>query len=208
MKCVKCGTVAYLGIIILIIAVFSLGCGNNSTDTTASTTTQQTKQSADNSKPKVKTYKAGQYKVGQDIPAGEYVAIAKGEAYIEVAKNSKGTLESILVNDIFINRSMITVSDGQYLKTQDCTLYASKDAPKVELKNGYLLSGMYKVGVDVPAGEYKVISDGDGSYIEVSKSSRHTLDDIVSNDLFQGNKYITISNGQYVKFFDSKIKVK
>ena len=158
--------------------------------------------------PAVKKYKSGQYKVGVDLPAGEYVAIAKGDAYIEVASDSSGAMTSIVANDIFANRSIITVSNGQYLKIQNCELYAFNDAPKTQTtKDGFLLSGMYKVGVDLPAGEYKVISEGGDSYIETSRSSRHSLQDIISNDLFQGNKYVSVSNGQYVKFFRAKIQV-
>lgn len=159
-------------------------------------------------KPTVKTYKSGQYKVGVDIPAGEYVAIAKSDAYIEVAKDSKGTMDSIVANDIFINRSIISVYDGQYLKLQNCELYSIADAPKVQPKDGFLPSGMYKVGTDLPPGEYNVVSEGGDSYVETSSTSTHSMNDIISNDIFQGNKYVSLSNGQYVKFYKAKIKVK
>lgn len=176
-----------------------------SQQTSQPATTQQAKQPE---QPQVKTYKSGQYKVGKDLPAGEYVAVSKGDAYIELAKDAKGTLDSILANDIFINRSIITVSDGQFIKIQNCELYAFKDAPKAPIQNGSLPSGMYKVGVDLPAGEYKVLSEGGDSYIETSTTSSHQLDDIISNDLFQGDKYINVSNGQYLKFFRAKVQIK
>lgn len=194
-----------------VISFIAFGMTSNppkkSTDAQPSIQESQTK-SPQTEKPSVKTYKSGQYKVGSDLPAGEYVAISKGQAYIELAKDSKGTLESILANDLFINRSIITVSDGQYLKVQNCELYVFKDAPKPQITDGFLPSGMYKVGVELPAGEYKVIAEGGNSYIETSNSSRHLLEDIVSNDLFQGDKYVNVSDGQYVKFFGAKIKVK
>lgn len=202
----KKGCLGCLGIIVgffVLVGIFgALGSGDSSK--TADKSSTQTTQKQE--KPKVKTYKAGQYKVGKDLPAGEYIAMTKGDAYIEVAKDSKGGLDSILVNDMFVNRSMITVADGQYLKIQNATLYAAADAPKVEFKNGVLESGMYKVGSDIPAGEYKVISEGGDSYIEMSSSSRHTMGDIQSNDLFQGDKYVSLQTGQYVKFFRAKIQ--
>ena len=203
----KKGCFGCLGIIVLFLVVGVIFGGSDNNDSANKASSPATKQSSAPVTPKVKTYPSGQYKVGTDLPAGEYVALSKNEAYIEVARNVSGTLDSILANDIFINRSIITVSNGQFLKVQGATLYAFADAPKVQTKDGFLPSGMYKVGVDLPAGEYKVISEGGDSYIESSSSSRHILDDIIANDLFQGDKYIQVANGQYLKFFRAKIKV-
>lgn len=59
--------------------------------------------------------------------------------------------------------------------------------------------GMYRVGTDIPAGEYKLTaSSGTLGYWEVTNSS--TADaDIVGNDNFSGSTYVTVSNGQYLK---------
>lgn len=88
-------------------------------------------------------------------------------------------------NDIFDKRSIVSVKDEQYLKLTGCIAYAFNDAPKVQLTDGFLPDGMYKVGIDLPAGEYKVIPEGDLSYQEVCKDSSHTLDSIISNDILQ-----------------------
>lgn len=64
-------------------------------------------------------YKDGTYIVGKDIPSGEYkvtVNSTMGMGYIEVASNSRGTLDSIITNDNLMEDSYITVQDGQYLK--------------------------------------------------------------------------------------------
>lgn len=185
----------------------SSSSGSTSSSSAAKATEKQEKQEK-KSEAKVKTYKAGQYKVGADLPAGEYVVVSKGEGYVEVASDSSGKFESILVNDMFANRSIITVSDGEYLKVQNGTIYAMADAPKVEPKEGMLPQGMYLVGKDLPGGEYKVIAKRDGSYVEVSASSRHTLGDIISNNLFSGEQYITVQDGQYLKLFGAELKVK
>jgi hypothetical protein len=163
--------------------------------------------------PAVKTWVDGQYKVGADVPDGEYVLISTNSimSYVELAKDSTGTLASIITNDAFTNRSYVTVVGGQYLKITGCKMYALADAPKVDTSKGTLSSGMYKVGADLPAGEYSVTADAGaaaGSYIEVSKDSSHTLDAIVSNDMFTGSKYITVSNGQYLKLQGATIKLK
>lgn len=68
-----------------------------------------------------KGYGSGKYKVGVDIPAGEYnVKKEEGQlfGYVEVSKDSKGTLDSIISNDNFENNKYVTIKDGQYLKIQ------------------------------------------------------------------------------------------
>ena len=191
------------GLIVLLVLIGSCA-GDNSTKSTSSSATTKATQDAT----KVKTYSAGQYKIGKDLPAGEYVVISNGDSYIELASDSTGNFSSIIANDVFKNRSVITVQDGQYLKVQRGTIYAAKDAPKVELKNGMLPSCMYKVGIDFPAGEYKVTSNGGDSYIEVSRDSSHNMSSIISNDLFTGDRYIQVSDGQYLKFFNCEVKIK
>ena len=200
---IKTGCLGIVGLFVLlgvIGAVVGGGDSGKTADKPASVTATQ------EAAPNVKTYKAGQYKVGTDIPAGEYVVLSKGDGYVEVAQDSSGKLESIVVNDIFSNRSIISVSDGEYFKVQNGTIYASADAPKVEATDGVLPAGMYQIGKDLPAGEYKVISKNDGSYIEVSAASTHTMADIVSNDIFTGERYITVQDGQYLKLYGAELK--
>lgn len=219
-------TIGYLFIVLIIYGMVKGGGGQSTAPTTApakqdaaqaqKTDTAQPTQTqtpapqptpAPAPTPSVKTYKAGMYKIGSDMPAGEYVLIGSGMSYYQVAKDSTGQLDSLISNDNFSKRSIITLSNGQYLTLKNCTAYAFKDAPKVEPLNGILPEGMYKVGVDLPAGEYKVNADSMG-YVEVSTSSTHNLDSIVSNDNFQGEKYITVKDGQYIKLTRASIKIK
>lgn len=188
---------------IIMATLLFAGCGTGPVSGPVGEKPQQQAQRIDD-----KALKPGQYKVGTDIPVGEYVAVSKVQAYFEIAKDATGTVNSIIANDNFTYRSIISVSDGQYLKIHNCVLYAFKDAPKIEVRDGFLPEGMYKIGTDIPAGEYKIISDGSHSYIEVSKSSRHNIRDIISNDNFDGDRYIKVSEGQYLKLSGSKIKVK
>lgn len=60
-------------------------------------------------------------------------------------------------------------------------------------------AGTYKVGTDIPAGEYKLTStDSLGGYWEVTGSSAPDAD-IIGNDNFTGTAYVTVSDGQYLK---------
>jgi hypothetical protein len=151
-------------------------------------------------------YDEGMYKVGSDLPPGEYVL--KGDsAYFQVAKNSSGELSSIICNDNFNNRSIISLSNGQYITVHGARIIPIDKALKIEAKEGRLPEGMYKVGVDIPPGEYKVIANGSG-YIEVSINSKHTIGSIVSNDNFENERYITVRRGQYIKLHSAELKIK
>lgn len=142
---------------------------------------------------------SGEYKVGKDIPAGEYyVKCNSYNLYIEVASDSSGTLDSIKYNLNTENGAYITVEDGEYLKINGGDIYELDKAPKNGPDGGYYKDGMYKVGKDIPAGEYNVESTKDLAYIEVASDSRHQIDGIITNDNFQNNKLVTVENGQYL----------
>lgn len=142
---------------------------------------------------------SGEYKVGSDVPAGEYYVKSNGgNLYVEVSSDSSGTLDSIVYNLNTRAGTYITVNDGEYLKIQGGDLYELSKAPDRGADGGYYKEGMYKVGEDIPAGEYQVESTSGLAYIEVSTDSRHQIESIVTNDNFEGSKYITLENGQYL----------
>ena len=207
-----------IGIVLLFVVILIVASsGDETSPASAPVSTSSSSETPDKpqkpaepvepAEPEVNTYKAGMYKIGTDMPAGEYILTANGISYIQVSSDSTGQIDSIVFNDNFSNRSIITVVDGQYLTLKSCIAYAFEDAPRVTPSaDGILPEGMYKVGVDLPAGEYKVAADGMG-YMEVSGSSSHNIDNILSNDNFEGEKYITVEDGQYLKLSHVTIKV-
>lgn len=65
-------------------------------------------------------------------------------------------------------------------------------------KNIWTKAGMYKVGKDLPAGEYLILSDFlMPAYFQLSKDSSGTLDSIITNDNFEGSRYLSMQDGQY-----------
>lgn len=151
-----------------------------------------------------KKIKAGSYRVGNDIPAGEYKIYSNGFTYMEVAKDSSGTLDSIVTNDNVTTFRYITVQDGQYLSFNDGYALAIADVKPHDSADGYG-DGQYLVGFDIPAGEYNVLSDG-FCYVEVASSSTGDLYSIVTNDNFDTNKFITVADGQYLTIRGGKIE--
>ena len=101
-------------------------------------------------------YTAGMYKVGTDIPAGEYYIKADEEktAYFCLSSDSSG--DSILYNGNPKNNYFLTVSDGQYLQVKRGTFTLSSEIRPLAY-SGDLEEGMYRVGYDIPAGEYRAV---------------------------------------------------
>lgn len=161
-------------------------------------------------------YKSGMYKVGQDIPAGEYKLYSTGSftglSYFEVAKDSTGTLQSIIANDNFYSFTYVTVKDGQYLKFTDARAVPVDRAKPSGPENGKYSSGMYKVGFDIPPGEYQFFPEDESTigygYYEITSSSSHSLEDIISNENFEAPRYITLKEGQYVNLSEAYIRAK
>jgi hypothetical protein len=192
-------------VIIVAIAAFSTGGDDNDNVGQAPDTTQNAKEPAPAPAPAEEPdiwTKAGMYKVGTDIEAGEYMLLSNGgtSAYFQVSKDSSGSLESIITNDNFEGSRYITVSDGQYFELRNGKLAPIEEAPVQKPEDGVYKPGMYKVGRDIEPGEYKVRPQaGALAYYEVSKDSSGSLTSIVTNDNIENEKYITISEGQYIK---------
>ncbi|MDO5825845.1 MAG: hypothetical protein Q4Q22_05655 [Methanosphaera sp.] len=142
---------------------------------------------------------SGEYIIGEDIPAGEYyVKCTSGNLYVQVSSDSSGDLDSIVYNLNTEGGAYVTVKEGQYFKVQGGEVYELDKAPEDKKEDGYYKDGMFKVGTDIPAGEYNVEAASGLGYVEVASSSSHQLSDIITNDNFEGNKHVTISDGQYI----------
>lgn len=133
----------------------------------------------------------GMYKVGQDILAGEYIVFASdGSGYFSVSSDSNQ--EDILFNENFDYNSIITVNDGEYLKLERCYAVPFAEVDEIDLTG----DGMFKVGTHIPAGEYKLDSGTNLGYYCIYSNSRQQ--DIIANDNFEGQNYVTVSDGQYL----------
>lgn len=144
----------------------------------------------------------GTYKVGTDIEAGEYYIYCTNynSCYFEVSADSSGKLTSIVTNDNIETFAFVTVKEGQYLKVSGGKILKAADAtlPGADTSGNYG-AGMYRVGIDIPAGEYKVTCvNGRSCYIEVSSDSTGSLYSIVSNDNIDTFSYITVADSQYL----------
>jgi len=185
--------------------IFAIASSKTATPSVAVNATTQTESKPEPPKVESLGLAPGMYKVGSDIQPGEYVLLGDS-AYFQIASNSTGDMTAIVCNDNFSNRSIVTLSAGQYITVTNARIVPMNLAPKVAPVNNMLSEGMYKVGLDIQPGEYKVIANGSG-YIEVAKDSKHSMNSIVSNDNFDNERYITIRPGQYIKLSSVQLKI-
>lgn len=150
--------------------------------------------------------KEGTYKVGVDIAAGEYCIFAMDSnfsGYYSVNADSVG--DSIIGNENFDYNAFVTVSDGQYLELNRAMAIPAEQiagSPYAIMTDG---EGEFRIGIDLPAGEYKLESTDeiDGYYCVYDSSAPDAP--IVTNENFSGQSYVTVSDGQYLLLSRCKI---
>ena len=144
-------------------------------------------------------YKASTYKVGKDMPAGEYVLIADNAdiRYFQVSSDSTGSADAILANGIFQSNTIVTVSNGQYFNFIGCHATPITEAPALDTTK----DGMFKVGTHIDPGEYQIwpSENAEISYYAVLKDSTHMSESIKSNGILQGREYVTLEKGEYLE---------
>lgn len=141
------------------------------------------------------TVRSGTYKVGSEIPAGQYYL--EGSGYFALMSDSSGSLEAIIANDNYSGNSIVDLAEGQYFQLKGSSAYPIEYA-SIEERTEFS-DGVYRVGIDMPAGEYKVDSKSGMGYIEVASDASHTLDSIIANEIVEGSTYQSVDDGQYVK---------
>lgn len=135
-------------------------------------------------------YPENNYKVGVDIPAGEYVVFANGGyGYVCVSTDPDG--DDIIDNENFTYNVIIKVSNGDYLELSN-----SYAVPIDEAKVDITKSGMFKVGLHIKPGDYVI--EGRSAYYERNQDAIGGYSDIIANDNFNGKKYIRVNEDEYL----------
>jgi hypothetical protein len=156
-------------------------------------------------------FDTGSYIKG-DIPAGEYAFISfsgSGKYYAE-----KDPAGNIIDNENFDSFGYVYVNDAGNIETQGVliniaafgTLGVSGAKQIYEIVNNvqdYKDSAWYKVGVDIPPGQYVIESYGQG-YVAIM-AGPVGKSDIVDNENFNGRYTTNVTNGQYLQISKGKI---
>lgn len=141
----------------------------------------------------------GSYKVGYDILPGEYIVICTDDIFSAYVCVKDANTNKIKENDNFDGCHYITISLGQYFEiSRAIAIPADKYNINVPDYNS-IGDGMYKVGTDIPVGEYKLTADTDflGYYCiyDTADASRK----IIANDNFSNTSYVNVKLGQYLQ---------
>lgn len=146
----------------------------------------------------MRVYEAGVHRVGVDIPAGEYVAIATGNysGYFSVSSDPNG--RNIIFNEIFEVNSIFTVQWGEYVELSRCIAVNATDFYGTYTIKSSNPGVMLKVGYDIAPGTYRLRATETkyNGYWCIYNSSRQ--DRIVDNGLFENSAWVSVSGGQYL----------
>lgn len=138
-------------------------------------------------------YKASTYKVGTDIPSGDYIIFAnEGRGYFSINADSYG--DSIIENENFNYNVIIRIEDGQYLELSRSYAVPYEDIETLNTTK----DGMFKVGVHIEAKEHKLCTNNNRGYYAVYNGPLGKDGDIVTNDNFENCTYISVKEGQYL----------
>jgi hypothetical protein len=153
-----------------------------------------------------KTYKNGKFLVGKDIEAGLYKVKLTDTimkiGYIERSKDLEMSIDSILAN-------IILQGDGylEILDTDVAVKLQGVEIERIELENlipnikNEATDGMYLIGYDLAPGTYKVeVTDTttEMGYVERSSSAAMDMNDIIANEIVQGQSYIEIIESDFL----------
>ena len=137
----------------------------------------------------------GYYRVGETIPAGEFVVFAEdggGTCMMRTlsAENYSSRTE------IFAYNAILIFEEGQYITLRSCR------AVPVNLVNNAQLnttgSGMFKIGMHIPAGVYTFVPD-EGTTGSVTVYPSMPADPEPEPVVIAGAYSVRVINGQYVK---------
>lgn len=147
---------------------------------------------------KCKYYEPGTYKVGTDLPAGEYLVLCISQIPGYFGVYADANKSDIIHNNNFEVNSYVTVEDGDYFEASRSLIISVEEFNKYYHIVSRESGAMLKVGIDIEPGEYKLIcEDGEDGYYSILSDSRQG--DIIANDIFENSTYVSISNGQYLE---------
>ena len=158
-------------------------------------------------------YGTGTYEVGTDIPKGEYYFTHKDEYDMTGYGISNRYTEE---EETFYTPtwSFYYLEEGDHLHMSESGKFISaSEIPPIESRG----EGMYRVGVDIPQGTYRLSYTGAGEdergYYAVHSATPGFFNDeklaesrILEEDWFTGEREMKVSNGQYLEVKNCKIE--
>jgi hypothetical protein len=150
-------------------------------------------------------FRSGTYLVGKEIQPGLYRAFLRegvmGMGYIERAKNLEMELDSIIANIVLTGDGYVEIKS-----TDKAVKLRGVELVPIDLKalqpnlRRELDGGIYLVGYDLAPGTYKaVVTDQhmNMGYVERARHVSMGMDDIIANEIIQGQGYVTVKKTDF-----------
>ena len=142
-------------------------------------------------------YNPAFYEVGQDIPSGELYLECTGfeKGYIVIYSDLSRT--NVLFSNDFENHSFITLEKGQFLELK---MARAIEADKINERFSYsnLPKGLYRVGIDIPAGDYTLQQSSSLPAYYCIYDSSTIYQTIVTNKNFEKTIRVSVEDGDYL----------
>lgn len=140
-------------------------------------------------------YPESTYKVGTQIPAGEYVARGNSVS-AKIMADLTGDSDADLGYWSSGKCVVFKVEDGQYVKTEG-DIYPIELTQDLKAADNIYKDGMYKIGFHMPAGTYKLKADVDTAYAEIYDDN---VPEAKRQDMIiaEPEQTFTVKEGQYV----------
>ncbi len=149
-----------------------------------------------------KFYSSGEYVVGEDIPEGEYQLIIEKEQIYSSFKRTEDGFDGDIIEIENFNAGVffVTLKAGEYFSLNNAKAYPISSVFIYESKDGNYYESMYRVGIDIPQGEYLLTLSPNENYASFTRFEDTDEFDIIQIDNFEGNRYfVTVKDGEYFK---------
>ena len=155
--------------------------------------------------PTSSTYNPGWYKVGVNIPAGEYLLTSINRYLPAYQIYNDGSYYRPTKTTQYPGNGFVTLRKGQYVQLMNCKI--TKAPSKIAVKS----SGTYRVGKDIAAGTYTIKKLKPNSSAYADTASYY----VYRNTYFDANPYkgkynlvsetVTLTNGDVIMVQNAKI---
>lgn len=154
-------------------------------------------------------YSNDKFLVGSDIPAGEYFITVEetGEGSYAIFENAQA--EGVIAFSVFENNAFVSVEEGQYIELVNAYGVPIAETPNMVPEDGTYNTGMYRVGIDIPAGIYVATVDDDSEAGIYTISNDMNATDIAVTGGVRGDSIIqiTLEEGQYLNLHHSSVSL-
>lgn len=149
-------------------------------------------------------FEADTYKIGTDMPAGEYKLFALEEyASYDLTGDARG--EEYIAYNFIETFAYVVVEDGQFLEISEAFAVPVEDVDPVEPVDGKFGPGVYRIGVDIEPGEYKVTSIGEWASYDIATDAN--LIEYVDYGSIEKSNYVEVRDGEYLELVEAELTV-